>query len=451
MPCPALRPRAHASRTALSAGAALVAAGLTLGGCGGSDSDSAGGSATLVVQVQANEIPAFKVVAQEFEKQHAGVKIDLQTLTDEQKITTNGQILASNKAPAVAIVPTNAQSYTDLIRAKALVPLTDLWKKADLEKRYGTSVADSLKSNGTPYVVLFDKVLYNTVFYNKAAFTAAGLTPPADHVVASNADLFAMTKALKAHGYDGVAIGGNAGYKWGWLLDAQLFADAPKAALEDFTTSWQRGHTQKVKYTDPTFTGSIAQLKQWYDNGVFPPGALGQSDDQAQARFTSGKAAMLLGGSFSPAVLDKQKLSFSYDWLLLPSATPGKPTIPTAYAGDTFAISKQAKNQDLAKAFVELFVSDAMQVAEAKATASLPAVSSVDPAKIPSLGTQVQSMLAYTKQHSSGVGWTSVLPGGLGQSYVDPQIQKLLGGQATLAQVGQNQQKQFESFRAKNG
>ncbi len=439
--------RRGALRRLVATGVAAAIAGLSLAAC---SSGSGGSDHTLTVQVQAAQVPAFKNVVAKFEAQNKGVTVKLQTLTDEQKITTNGQIMAGNNAPDVGIVPTNAQSYTDLIKAKALLPLDDVWEKSDLESRYGSAIADSLKSNGTPYVVLFDKTLYNIIFYNKTAFEQAGITAPPDRQIASNDDLYQIVSALKGKGYEGIANGGNDGYRWGWMLDAQLYANASKSAFDDLTTSWQAGHKQKVKYTDPEFTDSVKQIKDWYDHGVFPEGVLGQSDDQAQALFTSGKAAMILDGAFSPPEIDKEKPGFEYDWVLMPGATAGKPTIPTAYAGDTFAIPKKAKNPALAKKFVELFVSDEMQAEQAKITGALPAVTTVDPATIPSLGEKVQSIVAYTKDKGSGVGWTSVLPGGLAQSFFDPQMQKVLGGQQTIAQLAQNQQQQFETFTSQN-
>jgi len=446
------RPARHRSRTVrrlIAVGSAAAVASLSLAACS-AGSGSGDSPKTLTVQVQAAQIPAFKNVAKEFEKENKGVTVKLQTLTDEQKITTNGQILASNNAPDVGIVPTNAQSYTDLIKANALLPLDDVWKDQNLESRYGSAVADSLKSNGTPYVVLFDKTFYNLIFYNKDAFAAAGITVPANRQVASNADLYKMVDALKAKGYEGIANGGNDGYRWGWMLDAQLFANASKSAFTNLTTSWQPGQKQTVKYTSPQFTDSVKQLKDWYDHGVFTDGVLGQSDDQAQALFTSGKAAMVLDGAFSPPTIDQENPKFQYDWLLMPSLTSGTSTIPTAYAGDTFAISKKAKNPDLAKKFVELFVTDTMQADQAKITGALPAVT-VDPSTIPSLGAKVQSIVDYAAKNGSGVGWTSVAPGGLAQSFFDPQMVKVLGGQQTVAQLAQAQQQQFETFTAQNG
>jgi raffinose/stachyose/melibiose transport system substrate-binding protein len=431
-------------RRILIVAALASAATLVLVGCTPSKSTT---DTSLTVQVQAAQLPAFKYAANLLEKKHAGLKVKLQTVTEQQETSTNAQILASSNAPDVGIVKNNAQPYFDLMKAKKLIPLTDVWKSANLESRYGKTVATSLKWKGTPYLTMFDTTYYNVVFYNKAAFAKAGVTVPSNHQIANNEDLYSAVSKLKTAGYDGLAVGGSAGYQLGWLVDAQLQANAPKAALQDFLTSWQSGNKQKVKYTSSAFTGSLAQLADWSKHGVFPAGFVAASGDQAQAQFTSGSAAMLIGGTWIPSVLKTQK--FDYDWLLLPGAND-TPTVPSLYAGDTLAIPTASKHQALAKEFLVLYESDKVQTFAAAKVGSLPAVSTVKAADVPGLGPIVQQIVDYTTK-KVGIGWTSTLPGSLGQAFVDAEAQKMLGGQVTVEQAGKDQQKQFETYKSQNG
>lgn len=439
--------RGMRSPLGISFTAAAAIACLTLAGCADGDSD---GSRTLVVQVQSAQLPAFQYAASQFEASNSGVKVDLQTVTEEQKSSTNAQILASNSAPDIGLVPTNAQPYLDLVKADALLPLDDVWESADLDARYDSEIAESLKSDGTPYVVLFDTTLYNVVYYNKGAFEKAGIAEPKNHQVQSNQELYSIVDKLKSAGYDGLAMGGNAGYQWGWLIDGQLRANASSDALADFANSWKPGESQSISYTSSEFTDSVKQFKDWSDNGVFPEGFLGQDGDQAQAAFTSGNAGMFLGGTWIPSVLKDANLDFDYGWLLLPGATSGNSTVPIAFAGDTLGIPRTAKNPELAKAFLELYVSDDVQTYAAEQVGSLPAVLTVDAADVSSLGDVVHEIVAFSSEVGPGIGWTSVLPGSLGQSFIDPEIQKYLGGQVSLEQAGQNQQRQFEDFKSKD-
>ena len=421
---------------------ALVLTGCSSGASGGSDD----GAKTLTVQVQSVQQPAFEYAATIFEKENPGVTVEFQTVTEQQKSTTNSQIMASSNAPDIGLVPVNAQPYFDLVKADALAPLDDLWKDADLETRYGKVIADSLKWDGTPYLALFDTTFYNVVYYNKDAFAAAGVTAPADHRIASNDDLYDMVAKLKTAGYDGLAAGGASGYQLGWLLDAQLQANAPEA-LADYLVSWQPGVEPTEKYDDAAFTDSVAQIGEWNDNGVFQEGMAGAAGDQAQAAFTAGDAAMMLGGSWIPSILGD--VDFDYDWLVLPGAGT-EPTLPSLFAGDTLAVPKTSKNIDLAEKFLAIYSSDDVQTYAAENVGSLPAVNTVSADDLPGLGPIVQSIVTFTNDTGFGLGWTSTLPGSIGQSLVDPQIQQLVSGQTTPDAVGQAEQTAFDSWKSQN-
>jgi raffinose/stachyose/melibiose transport system substrate-binding protein len=428
--------------------AAVLSLSLLAAAC--SSGDSGGGSSTLTVQVQAEQLKAFKYAADIFEKKNPGVKVKLQTITGEQKNSTNAQVLASGDAPDIGIVPTNAPPFLELMKNDALVPLDDVWKSADLDNRMDKATAESIKSDGKPYVVLFDTVYYNLVFFNKEAFKKAGVEAPANHQLESPEQLYTIADQLDDAGYKGLAVGGSSGFQLGWMLDAQLAANADKASFDDFTNAWKSGKEQQVPYTDPGFVDSIAQVQKFEKNGVFVPGYLGQKIDQAQAAFTSGKTAMLLGGIWMPAIFDDAKsgVKFDYDWMLLPGKAG--PTLPTVYAGDTLAVPKASDNQAMAKKFLEIYVSDDVQRYAAVNVGSMPAVKSVDPTKIDKLPKVTQDVVSFVNDNGAGVGWTSIAPGSLAQTFIDPEMQKLLAGQTSLKKVGEAQQKQFESFKKDN-
>ena len=431
--------------------AAVLSLSVLAAGCGSDDAGGSGdGSSTLTVQVQAEQLDAFQYAADIFEDENPEVKVELQTITGEQKQSTNAQVMASGDAPDIGLVPMGGPPYLELMKNDALVPLSDVWNSADLDNRMDEATAASLKSDGTPYVVLFDTVYYNVVFYNKDAFEKAGVEAPANHQIESPEQLYGIVDQLDDAGYAGVALGGSSGFQASWMLDAQLYANADQTAFEDFTTSWKTGEEQEVPYTSPEFLGSIEQIKEFDENGVFVPGYLGQDLDQAQAAFTSGTAAMMLGGNWLPAIFDgpDSGVKFDYDWLLLPG-TEG-PTVPTVYAGDTLVVPTTSDNQEMAKAFLEVYVSDDVQRYAASKVGSMPAVTSVDPTEIDELPTATQDIVAFVNDNGAGVGWTSVVPGALSQQFVDPQIQQLLAEQTSLAALGEAQQEQFESFKKDN-
>jgi len=433
--------------------ASLASLTLVLSACGGnSDAGSDTGNSTLTVQAQSLQIPTFQAVAAAFEAEHSGVKVDIQTLTDDQKNTTNAQVLASADPPDVGIVPINATPYTQLSKAKQLLPLDDVWEASNLQERYGQA-ADSLKTGGTPYLAQFDQILYNVIYYNKDAFAKAKVGAPKNHQLTSNDELYSAVDKLKAAGLDGLSIGGGTsnGYKYGWLLDAQLASNADAAALENMNTSWQPGASQTVTYTDPSFTASLQQLQDWQDKGVFPSGHVATTDEQSLADFVAGKTGMYISHNLAVGDIDKAKPSFDYDWFLMPSATPGKATLPTTYAGNTFAVPKNSDSPDLAKQFIELYLSDDMQAKQSELTGQLPAVNTVTPDQLTSLAPLVKDIVAFAAKNGTGAGWTSVTPGPLSQAFIGPELQKQLNGQQTVAETAEDEQKNYEKFIAANG
>ena len=432
--------------------AAVLSLSVLAAGCGSDDAEGSGdGSSTLTVQVQSEQLDAFQYAADIFEDENPDVKVELQTITGEQKNSTNAQVMASSDAPDIGLVPTNAAPYLELMKNDALVPLDDVWESADLDNRMDEATAESLKSDGTPYVVLFDTVYYNVVFYNKQAFEKAGVEAPANHQLESPEQLYDIVDQLDEGGYKGLALGGSSGFQLGWMLDAQLAENDDEAAFSDFTNSWKAGEEQQVPYTDPGFLDSVAQVQEFDENGAFVPGYLGQDLDQAQAVFMAGEAAMLLGGIWMPAIFDDPDsgAKFDYDWLLLPGMEG--PTLPTAYAGDTLAIPTTSDNKEMAKEFLEIYVSDDVQRYAASKVGSMPAVTSVDPTEIDELPTATQDIVAFVNEFGAGVGWTSVSPGALAQTFIDPQMQQMLAGQTSLEELGEAQQEQFESFKTDNG
>ncbi|WP_435749208.1 ABC transporter substrate-binding protein [Microbacterium sp. PMB16] len=433
-------------RRALSISAFVGVSALALAGCASGAAAGGGGDKTLTIQVQSVQQPAFEYAAKIFEKENPGVTVEFQTVTEQQKSTTNTQIMASSNAPDIGLVPVNAQPYFDLVKADALEPLDDVWADADLESRYGDTISGALKWDDTPYLVLFDTTYYNVVFYNKDAFAEAGVTAPANHQIASNDELYDIVTKLDTAGYDGLAVGGAAGYQLAWLQDAQLQANSPDA-LKDYLVSWQPGAEPKEKYDDPAFTDSLQQIADWNDNNVFQEGMAGAAGDQAQAAFAAGDAAMLLGGVWIPSVLGD--VGFEYDWLLLPGAGD-QPTLPSLYAGDTLAVPKTSKNIDLAKKFLAVYSSDDVQKFAAENVGSLPAVNTVAASDVPGLGPVVQSVVEFTNTVGFGLGWTGSLPGAIGQSFLDPHIQQLVSGQTTPEQIGQAEQDAFDTWKSQN-
>lgn len=434
-------------RRAIALGAvALVAAGALAGCSGGSAAE--GDADSIRVQVETSKLPGLQAVVDLFEEANPGTTVNLETITSDQKATTNALTLAAAGAPDLGVAPINANSYQQLLNGDALLPLDDVWAAAGLDELFSPDVVDTLTTaDGKPYSALFESTIYNTVYYNADAFADAGITPPADHAFASDAELADAVGKLQATDRSAVCIGGSSNYQLGWLLDAQLAAIASPEELAAYTGA--ATSDGDVDFTGPAFVDSLAQIQKWYDEGVFQEGALGQDFDTALANFVAGTCGMILGGATTTTALEAEGVTFDYDWVLLPSASG--PTLPTRYAGSTFVIPKTAENPELAKQFLEFLYQPDSVLAYIGANGSLPAITGLPEDEVREVLPEISaSILSYVDENGAGIGWTSVVPGALGQGFIDPEIQKQLNGQQSAEETAAAQQKNYETFLADN-
>lgn len=429
----------------LVAGVASATAVAALVGCSSSpDPDAA---SVVRVQVEASKLAGFEAVAEGFREEHPELTVQYETITSDQKSTTNGLTLASGDAPDLGLAPINATSYTQLLYGDALLPLDDVWEAAGLRDRYDQATVDSLAPNGTtPYSVVPEKQLYNIVYYNQDLFDELGVQVPADRELASNDDLYAIVDTLKAGGKEGVCIGGTSNYQFGWLFDGQLATSATPDQLAGYLSSGQPD-SDPVNYDDPAVVNALQAIQDWYAHGVFQSGVLGQNYDVALANFSAGTCGALLGTATTVSALESNGVTFGYDWFLMPGIDG--PTLPAMYTGSTLVIPKTAANPEGAKEFLEYLMTTDAQIAYVRGNGTLPAVTDIDAATLTdALPAPVNSVLDFVTDHAASLGWTSVVPGELGQAFIDPAIQRQLNGESTAADTAKALQENYTQFQA---
>jgi ABC-type glycerol-3-phosphate transport system substrate-binding protein len=186
----------------------------------GSSTRSTGKSSQTTLTIQNLSFMGKQVapVIAGFEKRNPNVTVSVQSITAGQ-FNSNLVQLSSNNPPDVGWVPINRPVYTQLLKANDLVPLGDVWKAADLQKRYGATYAASISGGSTPYVVAIDYIYYDVLIYNRTLFAKLGIPEPVNHRFSSFAELAQDVSKLKAAGYAGIANSGNNGYASAALVD----------------------------------------------------------------------------------------------------------------------------------------------------------------------------------------------------------------------------------------
>ncbi len=129
---------------------------------------------------------------------------------------------------------------------------------------------------------------------NKDLFEQAGVEVPTTW-----SEFLTVCETLKAAGITPIAVG--EGDKWpGMHIWAYLVSRIGGA--EAFSAAAATGDARTGSFEDEAFVQAGYELKKLVDGGYFQEGFLGATHDDMQAAFGNGKAAMLLGGQWSPSV-----------------------------------------------------------------------------------------------------------------------------------------------------
>ncbi len=404
---------------------------LVLGGCaaGGGDSEEI----TLTVQTDSYGLPGFELVADQFESEHPGVTVEFQVLTPDQQSTTNLQTLTSADAPDIASAPFNTTVFTEMLAADQFLPLDEVWEEADLEARYGQSLADAIRPGGKEIGVLYSKVLYGIAWYNKAIFEEVGIDVPEDHQIGTMDNLADMVAKLRAGGYQPLSIGGSSNYHLTWILDNLLATAATPEELTNYVTSFDPDVEVTTSYTDPAFTEALDRIKEMYDSNTFQDGVLGMDQDAGLALFAAGQAGMMMGHNQTPAGVAGKDSDVDMGFLFLPPINSDV-TLPNFYAGNLLEIPVNAKHPDLAKEFLVLLMSDEMQIAAIDATGgAFPGIAVTEEA-LAQAPDSIRELLTFESEYGNVAGWASLVPAKLGTT--DPLIQRLLLGEITSEEIG---------------
>ena len=343
-----------------------------------------------------------------------------------------------------------------MVKNKALVPLNGIFAADNTVSRIGPPAAALKQADGNYYATPHVVVYYNVLWTNPDAIKKAGAVLPADGHFSSAKELVKFGKACSKAGYAGLAIGGKTNFQASWMFDSMLPTAVTAKALNNYINSYKPDVKVTARWTDPGVIRTLDALGTIAKGGVYQNGYLGMDLDQATALFTSGKACMLLGGTWMPggafeADTKKGVMKFTPGLATLPSVVPGKKATYTPYYGDAYGVPVKSKNQEWALELLRYFMSDEGQrIGALEAAGNLPVVNTIPKSlytKVPQL---VKDVLERVATYGSQSGWTSEVPGAYGQTFINPLIQKLQEGKITSAEIARLQQAKLDDVR-KNG
>lgn len=271
--------------------AATMMVGLV--GCGSAGSDnkkSADGKITLNVWHQwsndTNELKKkYDEAVAQYEKEHTNVKINSETLDTEAYKTKIAAEFAGDAKGIDVFYYWGAGMAKKLVDADKLLPLDEY-------------VTDDVKNNmveGSTAAFTFNDKLYSvpsfswymTLFCNKKLFEQAGAKIPTtyDELVE------AVQKLKKLDGVTPFASGAKDGWNAAFIYQALALREVGAENINKMLGGSE-------KFSDAGYKEAAKKVVELYKEGAFGENPLEQNNDDANAAFGTGKAAMRLMGSW---------------------------------------------------------------------------------------------------------------------------------------------------------
>ncbi|MBS1870768.1 MAG: extracellular solute-binding protein [Actinobacteria bacterium] len=291
-------------RVHLHALAALAAAALlALAGCGGGGGNNGGGTSTSATSnVSGNvsvvgvwtgdEQRSFQAVISKFNQTYPNVRVKYTSAGDNVPTVVSTAVQGGNP-PDIATI-----AQPGLIRefqAKGAVKPLDYVRSA-LDANYPPDLVRLGQINGKLYSFVFKGANKSTVWYNVAAFRAAGITPPRTW-----AEFLRDGQTLKASGVPAYALGGSDGWPLTDLFENIYLRQAGPAKYDQLST-------HSIKWTDPSVRTALRTMAAVLSD----TSNLAGRTSATQTDFTTSvedvfqdppKAAQVIEGDFVPGVV----------------------------------------------------------------------------------------------------------------------------------------------------
>lgn len=274
-----------------------------------------------------------------FEASHPGIKVTFApSAPTEYNAALNSKLDAGSAGDLITCRPFDAS--LELYNKGQLADLTDLKAMANFASvaKSGWSTDDGAHT----FCVPMASVIHGFI-YNKAAFEALGITPPA-----TTDEFFAALDKIKADGtYIPLAMGTNDQWEAATMGYQNIGPNHWKG--EDGRLALIAG-TQKL--TDPQWVAPFTEIARWKD--YLGDGFEAQTYPDSQNLFTLGRAAIYPAGSWEIAPFEAQ-IQGAFEMGAFPPPVPaaGDDCYISDHVDIALGLNAASKNADAAKQFLE--------------------------------------------------------------------------------------------------
>ena len=323
---------------------------------------------------------AFQQMVDSFEKAHPDIHVTVNVFAHEEEKTAIRNWLATDPPDLVYWYP--GVRMLTFVKPKLFAPVTAVWSAIGLQSKVAPGVTEQLTYDSKQWGMPYGYYMWG-MYYRKDVFAKAGIAVPKTWP-----EFLAACAKLKAAGITPIALG-----------DQELWPAAGWFDYLDMRTNGFAAHEAllhgKISYDSP---GVKKVFTEWADlarKGYFTPNATSYRWQDAQRFLFSGKAAMMLIGSFIlPGIPGDvaSKVGF-FDF---PAITPSAGQAEDAPI-DMLAMPGGAKDKANAETFMKFMATPQPQAKLAAGLGELPVLKAAPVA--PNMLLQEQAKLLASVPH----------------------------------------------------
>lgn len=373
---------------------------LSMAGCGskGGSSDAKNDDGTITLNVwhqwsnDTNELKSkYEEAVKAYEKENSGVKIKTETLdTEAYKTKINAEFAGDAKGIDV-FYWWGAGTAKKLVDAGKVMALDD-YVTDDVKSKILEGSTSAFEFDGKLYSVpMFS--WYMTLFCNKTMFDKAGATLPTTY----DELVDAVKKLKKLDGVTPMAAGAKDGWNAAFVYQALALREVGATGVNEMLSG-------KKEFGDEGFKKAAQKVSDLYEMGAFGDNPLEQGNDDANAAFENGKAAMRLMGSwFANNVYTDDAATIKPEEVValkIPTIADGKGDA-TDYCGgfvESFWVNNNTKYKEEAAKFC-IYINEKMGVASYETGSGFSGwTTPADESNLNPLFIQIKDLLAEGKQ-----------------------------------------------------
>ncbi|SFZ80566.1 raffinose/stachyose/melibiose transport system substrate-binding protein [Devosia enhydra] len=361
---------------------------------------------------------AYEQFIDTFEAANPGITVNFQTFEAANYNTILSTALAGGTGPDVMMVRAYG-GLENVASAGYLEPLSTETIPALADFAAPALAAESVRSDGTLYAVPFASQT-QLVIYNKAIFDANGIEEPQTWE-----ELKALSQKLK----DAGVIPFANGTATAWQNETVTFGLGSSLMGKDFYEGLMSGDAD---FTDERFTNAIGEVAALAAD-YFPDGFIGLDYPSAQQLFSSGMAAMFVGGSYELATFRSQNPSIELGMFAAPGATAEDDKLVGLYFDGGYAANAAGANKEASIKFLNYLASLEFGQAFANTLNNISTVPGVtfDNPLLAEVAELNQSSIPYLMLAHFRYGEPS------GSVLIQGEMQKLFAGQTTPEAIGE--------------